>query len=378
MAKNYLANYDTTAGNNTDIGGVNIAEGTAPSNINDAIREQMSHLAAFKSEFEVGADVASATATDVDVAGVIHDITGTTTITSLANPTNDTSHVKVLQFNGILTLTHSANLILPTSANITTAAGDVAGFIYEGSSVWRCIFYQRADGTAVSSDIVNDTTPQLGGDLDTNSNSIVTTSNADVVINPDGTGVISVSGTTDYENNVTDDDDIPNKAYVDSQVSITLGTEQDATNGGANDLTEIDFTSIPSGTKRITVYLMGISFNNTAAPVIQIGDSGGIETSGYTGRVANGNVTSSSAFSSSFRLLGSGNASLIYFCKATLELINESNNTWYESGILGANGAVQETSQGYKDLSGELDRVRVTSTTGTATFDAGEVVITYE
>lgn len=45
MAKDHIRDYDTTAGNNTDVDGVSIAEGTAPSNINDAIREVMSHQA---------------------------------------------------------------------------------------------------------------------------------------------------------------------------------------------------------------------------------------------------------------------------------------------------------------------------------------------
>jgi hypothetical protein len=52
-----------------------------------------------------------------------------------------------LQFDGILTITHSSNLALPGSANITTAAGDVALFLERGASAWRCIHYQRADGT---------------------------------------------------------------------------------------------------------------------------------------------------------------------------------------------------------------------------------------
>jgi hypothetical protein len=45
MAKDHIRDYDLTAGNNTDVDGVSIAEGTAPSNINDAIREVMSHQA---------------------------------------------------------------------------------------------------------------------------------------------------------------------------------------------------------------------------------------------------------------------------------------------------------------------------------------------
>lgn len=61
---------------------------------------------------------------------------------------------------------------------------------------------------------------ELGSDIDVKSSVIKTTeTNGDVVINPNGTGVISVAGTTDYENNVSDDDDIPNKKYVDDSIS---------------------------------------------------------------------------------------------------------------------------------------------------------------
>jgi len=80
--------------------------------------------------------------------------------------------------------------------------------------------------------IIDDTTPQLGSDLDMNGQSIVTLSNADVSIVPDGTGAISVSGTTDYETNVTDDDDIPNKKYVDDSKSVTPINTQTGTTYG--------------------------------------------------------------------------------------------------------------------------------------------------
>lgn len=42
--------------------------------------------------------------------------------------------------------------------------------------------------------IVEDTTPQLGGSLDVNSQSIVSASNGNVVIAPDGTGILHVDG----------------------------------------------------------------------------------------------------------------------------------------------------------------------------------------
>jgi hypothetical protein len=47
-----------------------------------------------------------------------------------------------------------------------------------------------------SSDVVGDTTPQLGGDLDVNGNDIVSTSNADIDIIPNGTGDVNLGADT--------------------------------------------------------------------------------------------------------------------------------------------------------------------------------------
>jgi hypothetical protein len=97
-----------------------------------------------------GTDVASASTINIGTGADGHyiNITGTTTITAIQNPggSGDWRRVK---FTGSLTLTHSANLVLPTGANIQTAAGDTALFVYDGSSVWICAWYQRAAGTNV-------------------------------------------------------------------------------------------------------------------------------------------------------------------------------------------------------------------------------------
>jgi len=97
-----------------------------------------------------GADIASAATTDLGaVEGLYHDITGTTTITSLG--TVSAGIWKVLTFEGVLTLTHNAtSLILPGGASITTAVGDVAWFASEGSGNWRCNHYQRAATAPIS------------------------------------------------------------------------------------------------------------------------------------------------------------------------------------------------------------------------------------
>jgi hypothetical protein len=49
MAKTKISEFSTTPGNNTDINGINIAEGCAPSGINNAIRELMSDLKEWQS-----------------------------------------------------------------------------------------------------------------------------------------------------------------------------------------------------------------------------------------------------------------------------------------------------------------------------------------
>jgi hypothetical protein len=84
-----------------------------------------------------GADIASATTTDIGAAtGNFVKVTGTTTITGLGTVQAGTR--RVVEFTGILTLTHNGtSLILPTAANITTAAGDVATFGPLALRSWR-------------------------------------------------------------------------------------------------------------------------------------------------------------------------------------------------------------------------------------------------
>ena len=52
--------------------------------------------------------------------------------------------------------------------------------------------------SSVSFDIVSDTTPQLGGDLDVNGNEFVSTSNGDIVFTPNGTGKIKFNDLAYY------------------------------------------------------------------------------------------------------------------------------------------------------------------------------------
>lgn len=96
-----------------------------------------------------GADVASATTLTLGDDGNYFDITGTTTVTSIA--TKGVGTRVLLQFDAALTLTHSAaDLVLPTGANITTAAGDHFEFVEYATGDWRCTGYSLANGRALT------------------------------------------------------------------------------------------------------------------------------------------------------------------------------------------------------------------------------------
>lgn len=101
--------------------------------------------------WEQGSDVASAGTVSLGEGGYFV-ITGTTTITDIDFATDKAGRKAWVKFAGALTLTHNAStLILPGGASITTAAGDTACFVSEGSDVVRCVAYQRASGQAISS-----------------------------------------------------------------------------------------------------------------------------------------------------------------------------------------------------------------------------------
>lgn len=90
-------------------------------------------------------DVASASTCDIGAAASDRvRITGTTTITSLGT---GVKKIRFVHFSGALILTHNAtSLILPSGADITTAAGDAMIVSSDSSGNWRVLDYQRASG----------------------------------------------------------------------------------------------------------------------------------------------------------------------------------------------------------------------------------------
>ena len=154
--------------------------------------------------------------------------------------------------------------------------------------------------------------------------------------------------------------------------AITSGTAQASTSG-----TSIDFTGIPSGVKRITVMFSGVSTNGSSNLQIQIGDAGGIETTGYLGSSSQlAGATNSANYTTGFGVFLANSANIVH---GTVCAANISGNVWAISGVIGlSNAATTVTVTGSKTLSDTLDRLRITTVNGTDTFDAGSINILYE
>jgi hypothetical protein len=142
--------------------------------------------------------------------------------------------------------------------------------------------------------------------------------------------------------------------------------------------TSIDFTSIPSWVKRITVMFNGVSTNGSSLPIIRLGASGGIETTGYLGSCSRVEGSStSSLFTDGFGLQPSGAAAIVF--QGAVTISNISGNAWVASGVTGSSDFARCTlTGGSKTTATVLDRLRITTQNGTDTFDAGSINIQYE
>jgi hypothetical protein len=159
-------NTGATTLNIDSLGAKNITRGTAALAAGDIISGAVALVVYDGTQFQLlsiirsiqtNGTIASAGTTNIGAANAEYlSVSGTTTITAFDAVV--AGIYRVLQFQGALTLTHNGtSLILPGAANITTAAGDVAGFVSLGSGNWRCQWYQRASGAPVVNPAASET-----------------------------------------------------------------------------------------------------------------------------------------------------------------------------------------------------------------------------
>jgi len=155
---------------------------------------------------------------------------------------------------------------------------------------------------------------------------------------------------------------------------ITSGTAVASTSG-----TSIDFTSIPSWVKRITVMYSGVSTSSTSVYLVQlITGASTVVNTGYVSATSYGNggvttVTSTAGFIVHAGVTATDSVSGMIF------IGNVTGNTWVETGNLNASSTGQfNASAGTVSLGAVLTGVRITMANGTDTFDAGTINILYE
>jgi hypothetical protein len=149
--------------------------------------------------------------------------------------------------------------------------------------------------------------------------------------------------------------------------------------------TSIDFTSIPSWVKRITVMLGSVSLSATGSNIgVRIG-SGSFEATGYVGGYGFAADAASPANADTITNTTQFTVGTIIAAADTISgllvINNISGNLWAVQGTFFRAGATIDTAYmpaGSKTTSGVLDRVQLMLGTAGPNFDAGTVNILYE
>jgi hypothetical protein len=189
-----------------------------------------------------------------------------------------------------------------------------------------------------------------------------------------GSGSMTLQGPATNSNQTLTIPDVTGTVVVSGQNSaLTLGTAQATTSG-----TAINFTSIPSWVKRITVMFNAVSTNGTSIAVVRIG-AGSVDATGYLGSGAQFVDAASNNLSTETTGYQIRNANAANNLNGAITLTLFGSNTWV------AHGGLSSSIAGYaffitgtKVLSGTLDRLQLTTVGGTDTFDAGSINIMYE
>lgn len=187
------------------------------------------------------------------------------------------------------------------------------------------------------------------------------------------------SGTLELQSNGTTQLTLSSTgAYGQLKASSTVNT----TSGTSVEL----LTNIPSWVKRVTVVFNGVSTNGSTAPtsgiLLQLSTSGGYVTSGYGGNATHIGATGigSTNYTNGLPLIDEVTAAYAYSGIATLCL--SSSNTWSMASTIASasSSATNGTGigAGVIALGGALTAIRITTSGGVNTFDAGSINILYE
>lgn len=429
MAKTKISEFSATAADNTDITNINIAEGCSPANVNNSIRSLMALLKDQQAgtsgdNFSVGGNLTvtgtstltgnvtaptqspadnttkvatTAFVTAAATAALAADNTWTGTQTFKDNKfvvvdDSDATKKLNLQLSGVTTAT-TRTLTVPDKNGTIAVTTDLiqgtplnaaANTIVSGSytvTSSATITITATNTFAVGQTVFITFTNTSGSALTAGDFTIVTASGSDFTITygssvtSAGTcittryGIVALATSADLSART---DTL--RAVTSSNLTITRGTAQATTSG-----TSINFTSIPSWVKRITVLFSGVSTSGSSTVQVRIG-AGSIQATGYLSSAWQGGSSDTGAiYTTGFGIDASGSSTFLR--TGQLVITNISGDTWIGSGVIaripGSSDAVWALG-GNVTLSGVLDRLTITTSNGTDTFDAGSINIMYE
>jgi len=436
MAKNKISEYSATASNNTDIGGINIAEGCAPSGINNAIRELMAQLKDQQAGtdadgFVVGGAFTSSggavfssgtTFSGSVVMSSTVTMSGNATITGGTNTIGTTTSATVL--SGSVTQTSGSVLYLDAAATTASApplswSGDTNTGIYRPAADTLALVTGGSDRLKIdSAGKVNiggtvvlgtgDATTSVAGSIlraPSGTGTNITGANFEIQAgNGTGTGgsgsialktadvgssgstantltqrlLITPKGGFSFGSGATDYGTAGQVLKSNGDAPPSFGSVITSDTAVSASGTSVTFSGIPSTAKRVTVMGAKISTNGTSAPMLRLSANGTVESTGYAGTTVGNNAGVSVQWSTYIPLYNAGWAAtdIITFI-VTLTKITE--NTWTISLSGGReNEAYGIYGAGNKSLSAALDAIYISTITGTTSFDAGTLNILYE
>jgi hypothetical protein len=156
---------------------------------------------------------------------------------------------------------------------------------------------------------------------------------------------------------------------------IVQGTSVASTSG-----TSIDFTSIPSWVKRVTVMFQGVSTSGSSQVIIQLGTAGGIVNTGYLGGASvftSGILTQNLTSGFSFYFYTNDAAPAVR--NGSFSICNFTGNNWTGTGGMALSNAVSSSfTTGIVPIGAALTFIRITTVNGTDTFDAGSINLLWE
>ena len=159
---------------------------------------------------------------------------------------------------------------------------------------------------------------------------------------------------------------------TDTTTNLTRGTAAATTSG-----TEVDFTTLPSGIRKITLVLDSVSINTTDNVFVRLSTGGTFATTGYESqsmRIQNASTSAAVTDTTQFVIINNDNASRLWTGSFTWH--NITGNTWVMSGNCNTDGDARAVvCSGRIALGGTLDGLRMRTT---GTYDGGQINIFYE